>query len=64
MSAIVTLVRWLRLWLACRLLGFMPVNTLLVRARRSDGSVQWDGGVIVEGRRCRPVGLPYLVEGE
>jgi len=50
--------------MACRLLGFMPDNTALVRARRGSGSVQWDAGFIVKGRHCRPVGLSYLVDGE
>ncbi len=52
----------LRLWLAIKLLGFMHPNDCLVRALRSDGQVQWDGGRIIFGQRVVPIGLSGLIE--
>lgn len=60
-----TYIKWLRLWLATKLLGFMAPNYCLVKALRNDGQIEWDGGKILGGEggdRVVPVGLFEIVE--
>lgn len=54
--------RWLRLWIATKLLAFVPPCGCLVRAVREDGSVEWDGGMLMSGTRIAPCGLSRLVD--
>jgi hypothetical protein len=56
--------RYVRLWLATKLLGFMRPGTALVLAERSCGTIEWDGGQLVSGTRIVPIGLVGLVVDE
>lgn len=51
-----------RLWIATRLLAFMPVNTCICKVQRNNGMVEWDGGTLVVGSRVIPTGLHSLTD--
>ncbi|MDH4449642.1 MAG: hypothetical protein QE265_03505 [Rhodoferax sp.] len=51
----------LRLWVATKLLSFMGPNYFLIKAQRVDGTLEWDGGRLDEGKYWRPVGIDGLI---